>query len=141
MANISVTKTIYTVTFAGEEFSGTATLSGSKTGVEAIAVPATNLTNGDTVTVTVTPTESGNTVNKKASINFNYTVTGLIVTPNVEVGDETPAETPTEAVETPTEAVETPTEAEAEITEVDVPLVAAQFDEGSLDPYEVANAQ
>lgn len=82
--NVTVAIGDITVIYAGTNGSGTASTSTTIEGVTIALAPTTGLSNGNTVTATVTA-KSGYTVNGKSSDTFTYTVSGLSAAPTYEV--------------------------------------------------------
>lgn len=80
LVDIKVTKSNITVAFAGTDGAGTASVTKKPANTTTKLSKATALTNGDTVTVTVTAAD-GYTVNGKASDTFDFTVSGLTAAP------------------------------------------------------------
>lgn len=80
LVDIKVAKADLTVAFAGEDGSGTASVTKKPAHTTTRLSKASGLSNGDTVTVTVTAAD-GYTVNGKASVTFDFTVSGLTATP------------------------------------------------------------
>jgi len=76
VVNITVAKADLTVAFAGEDGAGTASVTKKPANTTTRLSKASALSNGDTVTVTVTAAD-GYTVNGKASDTFDFTVAGL----------------------------------------------------------------
>ena len=80
LVDIKVVKSDLTVAFAGADGAGTASVTKKPANTTTRLSKASALTNGDTVTVTVTAAD-GYTVNGKASDTFDFTVSGLTVAP------------------------------------------------------------
>ncbi len=153
MADITITKATYTISFSGTDGSGTATKSGTKTGVTATATPLSGLSNGDKVTLTATPKTATDTLNggaAGASVVYTYDVTGLTAATPPAGGTGGSGVTAAEfkdgsklrdgsAASAEFKALVTAENADAKVTTT--ALSAAFFDENSLDPYEVANAK
>lgn len=78
LVDITVTKSKLTVTFAGANGEGTASVTKKPANTTTRLNKASALSNDDTVTVTVTAA-AGYTVNGKASDTFDFTVAGLTV--------------------------------------------------------------
>lgn len=76
VVDIKVAKSDLTVAFAGEDGAGTASVTKKPDNTTTRLSKASGLSNGDTVTVTVTAA-AGYTVNGKASDTFDFTVSGL----------------------------------------------------------------
>lgn len=76
VVDITVAKSDITVAFAGTDGAGTASVTKKPANTTSRLSKASALTNGDTVTVTITAAD-GYTVNGKASDTFDFTVAGL----------------------------------------------------------------
>lgn len=76
VVDIKVLKSDITVEFSGTDGSGTASVTKKPANTSTRLSKASGLSNGDTTTVTVTAA-AGYTVNGKASVTFDFTVSGL----------------------------------------------------------------
>ncbi len=138
---ITVSKTEFPVSFSGVEGAGTASVSGTKTGVKVGAVtPKSALSNGATVTVDFTPVTAGDTINPSS---LTYTVAGLTAAPAGALKDDFIKGNKLRDT-TDVTGTEYDTEVDKEAVDDTVTTTAksaALFDENAMDPYEVNHAQ